>query len=107
MKNATRLEAKTKPLYAAPIPIEDLTENQLKAELKYLRSQNEYHSSKSDLSAFVFGKVPPNAAALEEVVLGAILQDKDAFSIVSDILDIDDFYSDTHQSIFKAILELR
>lgn len=106
MKNATRLEAKTKPLYAAPVPIEDLTENQLKSELKYLRSQNEYNSSKSDLSSFVFGKVPPNAAALEEAVLGTIMMDKDAFSIVSDILNVDDFYSDAHQAIFKSVLEL-
>lgn len=52
------------------------------------------------------GKMPPQARELEEAVLGALMLEKDAFSIVSDILQTESFYEDTHQAIFGAIHNL-
>jgi len=48
------------------------------------------------------GKVPPQAIELEEAVLGAIMVEKDAVVIVSEILKPECFYKETHQEIFKA-----
>ncbi|MCB0629454.1 MAG: replicative DNA helicase, partial [Lewinella sp.] len=59
-----------------------------------------------DLSNFVFGRVQPQATALEEAVLGAVMLDKDAISVILDILRSDSFYVDAHQLIFKAMLRL-
>lgn len=53
-----------------------------------------------------FGKLPPQAADLEEAVLGAIMLEKDAVLSVLDILKPESFYKDAHQKIYKAIVEL-
>ena len=52
------------------------------------------------------GKLPPQARELEEAVLGALMLEKDAFSIISDILSPESFYEETHQAIFGAIHNL-
>ncbi len=52
------------------------------------------------------GRVPPQATDLEEVVLGALMLEKDAVNAVIDILKPDVFYKDVHQKIFAAIQEL-
>ncbi|MCB0564341.1 MAG: replicative DNA helicase [Phaeodactylibacter sp.] len=59
-----------------------------------------------DLSNYVFGKVQPQAIPLEEAVLGALMLDKDALSIVLDILRAESFYLDAHQLIYKSMLRL-
>ena len=59
-----------------------------------------------DLSAFVFGKVQPQALSLEEAVLGAIMLDKDALPVVLDILSKESFYTDAHQAIYTSMLKL-
>jgi replicative DNA helicase len=61
---------------------------------------------REDLSSFVFGKVPPQAIPLEEAVLGALMLDKDAISVVLDILEPESFYLDGHQLIYKAMKRL-
>jgi len=53
-----------------------------------------------------YGKLPPQAPELEEAVLGAIMLEKDAYSIVSEILKPDCFYKMAHQKIFEAIMSL-
>lgn len=53
-----------------------------------------------------YGKVPPQAVDLEEAVLGSLMIEKDAFTIVSDFLKPDCFYKDAHQRIYKAIQNL-
>jgi replicative DNA helicase len=63
-------------------------------------------SRREDLSNFVFGKVPPQAIPLEEAVLGAVMLEKDALSVVLDILQPESFYLDAHQLIYRAMLEL-
>ncbi len=52
------------------------------------------------------GKLPPQALDMEESVLGALMLDKEAFSMVSDLLRVDSFYSDKHQRIFEALVSL-
>ncbi len=52
------------------------------------------------------GKVAPQATEMEEAVLGAILIDKDAFSIVNELLNIQSFYSEAHQIIYTTLLDL-
>ncbi len=60
----------------------------------------------NQLSNYVFGKVQPQALPLEEAVLGAVMLDKDALSIVLDILRPESFYKDAHTLIYKAMLRL-
>ncbi|MEM6967531.1 MAG: replicative DNA helicase [Bacteroidota bacterium] len=60
----------------------------------------------ADLGAFVFGKVQPQALALEEAVLGAIMLDKDALPVIIDILSKESFYTDAHQAIYSSMLRL-
>ena len=52
------------------------------------------------------GKVPPQAVEIEEIVLGALLIEKDAIVQVADILKSSSFYKEAHQHIFSAILKL-
>lgn len=52
------------------------------------------------------GKIPPQALELEEVVLGAIMLEKDAIVEVMDILQPESFYKEEHQKIFKVIIDL-
>lgn len=59
-----------------------------------------------DLGGLVYGKVQPQAIPLEEVLLGALMLDKDAFPIVIDILRPASFYTNAHQLIFKSMMGL-
>jgi replicative DNA helicase len=52
------------------------------------------------------GKVPPNAADLEEAVLGALMLESDALNDVVEILKPESFYKIEHQKIFEAITDL-
>jgi len=58
------------------------------------------------IQANEYGKLPPQAPELEESVLGAIMLETDAYSIVSDILKPECFYKIAHQKIFDAIQSL-
>jgi replicative DNA helicase len=51
-------------------------------------------------------KLPPQAMDLEEAVLGALMLEKDALTMVIDILKPESFYKDAHQHIYKAVVEL-
>lgn len=51
--------------------------------------------------------VMPSSKEAEEVVLGAIINDKDRIEQVEDLLRAEDFYFDSHKVIYGAILELR
>ncbi|GJM35144.1 MAG: replicative DNA helicase [Saprospiraceae bacterium] len=59
-----------------------------------------------DLSNYVFGRVQPQATPLEEAVLGAVMLDKDALTVILDILRAESFYLDAHQLIYRAMLRL-
>lgn len=51
-------------------------------------------------------RVPPHSEEAEQSVLGAILIDKDAVTLVSEFLKSDHFYNDSHARIYEAILNL-
>lgn len=51
-------------------------------------------------------KRPPQALDIEESVLGALLLEKDALTTVIDILKPASFYKETHQEIYRAIIQL-
>lgn len=59
-----------------------------------------------DLSNYVFGKVQPQALPLEEAVLGAVMLDKNALTIIIDILQSESFYLEAHQHIYRAMRRL-
>ncbi len=50
--------------------------------------------------------VQPQALEIERTVLGALMIDKDAFFVISEILRPETFYDPIHQKIFKAIQSL-
>lgn len=70
------------------------------------KDQKKKRRSSLDLSTMVYGKVPPQAKDLEEVILGAIMIDMRAVDIVMEHLKPECFYVDAHQRIFKAMCEL-
>ncbi len=53
-----------------------------------------------------YERVQPQAIELEETVLGAIMLDKDAISVVLDILKPESFYKPAHQKIYQAMVQL-
>ena len=53
-----------------------------------------------------YGHLQPQALEIERVVLGALMIDKDAFSVVSEIIHPETFYEPRHQKIFLAIRTL-
>lgn len=53
-----------------------------------------------------FGHLQPQALNLEQAVLGALMIEKDAYSMVSEILRPESFYDHRHQLIFEAIQRL-
>ncbi len=59
-----------------------------------------------DMSAYLFGTLPPQAPQLEEAVLSAIMLEREALTKVVDILQPESFYSDAHQQIYRAMQHL-
>ena len=53
-----------------------------------------------------YGHLQPQAPELEEVVLGALMIESDAYSQVSDILKPESFYEHRHQLLYRAITTL-
>jgi replicative DNA helicase len=52
------------------------------------------------------GRLQPQARELEEAVLGALMLEKDAYSIVCEILKPECFYEKEHEKIYAAIVDL-
>lgn len=52
------------------------------------------------------GKIQPQAVELEEAVLGALMLEKEAFAMIENLLQPDDFYSSINEIVFRAINEL-
>ena len=62
--------------------------------------------SLSDAATTPLGRIQPQARELEEAVLGAIMLEKDGYSIVSDLLKPESFYEQAHSKIYAAIVDL-
>ena len=52
------------------------------------------------------GRIQPQARELEEAILGALMLEKDAYSMIGEILTPQSFYDKTHELIFTAIRNL-
>lgn len=64
--------------------------------------------STADLSAMVYGKLPPQAKELEEAVLGAVMLEKSAFdNLIDTNLKPECFYVEAHQIIFTAMQSMQ
>ena len=50
-----------------------------------------------------YAHLQPQAVNVEQAVLGALMIDSDAFSVVSELLKPDTFYDPRHKRIFQAI----
>ena len=53
-----------------------------------------------------YGRIQPQVLDFEEAVLGALMIERDAYSIVSEILRPESFYDHRHQLIYAAITDL-
>ena len=70
------------------------------------RIENRMTYNTQDSSLHTIGKLTPQAVEFEEAVLGALMIDGNAVSIIIDFLDSKMFYKEAHQNIYKAIFEL-
>ena len=68
-------------------------------------STSRKHQSKQTVDTSL-GHMPPQALDVEKAVLGALMIDADAFSVVSEILIPETFYDPRHQKIYRAIQTL-
>lgn len=55
------------------------------------------------LGKFIEGKIPPQSLEAEEMVLGAMMLQKDSLEEIIDLLFPECFYRDSHQVIFEAM----
>jgi len=81
----------------------------LVSKKKEMDERKNYRNSKNrqtPMSITEIGRRPPEARELEEAVLGALMLEKDAYSIVSEILKPQSFYEHSHELIFTAIQNL-
>ena len=65
------------------------------------RSKSSYVQPVND-----YGRIQPQVLELEEAVIGALMIEKDAYSLVSEILRPESFYDRRHQLIYSAITDL-
>ena len=61
---------------------------------------------KTDVRQIDFGRIPPQAVDMEASLLGALMLEQDAFAIVAEILKPECFYKETHEKIYRAIVNL-
>jgi len=69
-------------------------------------ADKKYSGKKQTTVPDLMGKLPPQAIELEEVVLGALLLEQDAFTTVSDTLKPEYFYKEAHQIVYQGITNL-
>ena len=62
--------------------------------------------TKTVLVPEISGRLQPQARELEEAVLGALMLEKDAYYIVSEILKPECFYDKNHEYIYNAVVAL-
>ncbi|MDW8297053.1 MAG: replicative DNA helicase [Raineya sp.] len=73
----------------------------MEKEISDLSSRKAKTTSSAALNAF--GKLPPQARDVEEIVLGALMLEKNAIMEVGDILQPECFYDPRNQEIYQAI----
>ena len=72
--------------------------------------KNQYrqgHGKNGQLSfEFSYAQVQPQALEVEKAVLGALMIDRDAYLLISELLCPESFYEPRHQKIFDAVRQL-
>lgn len=71
-------------------------------------ADNRYQKRSNNIEKIneIYGKMPPQANEIEEVLLGALMLERDAILMVVDILKAESFYKEEHRAIFEAIFAL-
>lgn len=69
------------------------------------QKKNTYTRHNEPIQANEYGKLPPQAPELEELILGAVMIEKEAIERIE--LVPEDFYKIAHQKIFASILRLK
>ena len=70
-------------------------------------NKSQYNKSKNENNFFEDGgRIVPRDKELEEAVLGALMLEKDAYSIVCDLLKPDSFYEPANSKVYEAIQTL-
>lgn len=70
------------------------------------KKQYNYTKQNNNIASDYAGKLQPQARELEEAVLGAVLLEKDAYTLISEIIKPQSFYDPIHQDIYTAIVSL-
>ncbi len=70
------------------------------------KTKNTGRSKQKTVVVPEMGRLQPQARELEEAVLGALMLEKDAYSVVSEILKPECFYEKAHEYIYTAIVNL-
>ena len=76
------------------------------AEQEKNKSRTNARTKKTSVNTEETGRLQPQARELEDAVLGALMLEKDAYSIISEILTPECFYDKNHELIFTAIQDL-
>lgn len=69
------------------------------------QNKNVYSKRNEPIQADEYGKLPPQVPELEELVIGAVMLEKEAIERIE--LVTEDFYKVVHQKIFAAVLRLK
>ena len=76
------------------------------AEQENNKIRTNARTKKTAINTEESGRLQPQARELEDAVLGALMLEKDAYSIISETLRPECFYDKTHELIFTAIQNL-
>lgn len=91
-----------KPIYFTKFAVTIIRSEKMAYENS--KSYNKQPKQSNDLT--LLGKVQPQDTELEEAVLGALMLEKDAYTIVCDLLRPEAFYDPRNQKIYAAIVSL-
>lgn len=68
--------------------------------------RNNNYTPKAKNDAEIGGRIPPRDIDVEQAVLGALMLEKDAYSVVCDLLKPESFYDPTNSMVYAAIQQL-
>jgi len=80
--------------------------NKLEVATKSDNYNRDHNKIAADLRKLAMEKELPHALPLEEAVLGAVIQDKNAFSEVKRFLEPKHFYSNANKEIYTSVIAL-
>ena len=72
----------------------------------YFCNQNQNNMAKKSIDNTSYAHLQPQALEVERAVLGALMNDRDAYAVVCEILSPESFYEQRNQLIYSAIRDL-